>query len=164
MQFVGVRSKPSRPKSISSLNASCRGIATRENTIMVAVTTKLHWLWIRMHIIAFDVVCISLLHCIQWPDISFPRVCTDNYVLLTLKTYWGRVTHICVRELGHHWFMQWLVASTWTNAELLTFGLLGTQMKLWSKYLKSFQENAFENIKTSATLFWPQCVIVHMPG
>ena len=25
-------------------------------------------------------------------------------------SHWGRVTHICVVELGHHWFRQWLVA------------------------------------------------------
>ena len=24
-------------------------------------------------------------------------------------THWGRVMHICVVELGHHWFRQWLV-------------------------------------------------------
>ena len=25
-------------------------------------------------------------------------------------THWGRVTHICVVDLGHHWFRYWLVA------------------------------------------------------
>ena len=25
-------------------------------------------------------------------------------------THWDRVTHICVRNLNHHWFRQWLVA------------------------------------------------------
>ena len=29
--------------------------------------------------------------------------------------YWGRVMHICIRKLGHHWFRQWLVACLATS-------------------------------------------------
>ena len=39
-------------------------------------------------------------------------------------THSGRVTHICVSELGHHWFSQWLVACgyeavIWTSTVVL---------------------------------------------
>ena len=30
--------------------------------------------------------------------------------IISYTSHWGRVTHICVVELGHHWFRQWLVA------------------------------------------------------
>ena len=40
-----------------------------------------------------------------------------NLQLLIISVYaticlnhWGRVTHICVVDLGHHWFRYWLVA------------------------------------------------------
>ena len=49
-------------------------------------------------------------------------------------THWGRVTHVCVSERGHHWFRTsdngllpvWCQAIIWTNAEILLISPLGT--------------------------------------
>ena len=34
----------------------------------------------------------------------------DVFMVGYILTHWGRVTHICVIKLGHHWFRYWLVA------------------------------------------------------
>ena len=33
----------------------------------------------------------------------------EIFTLLQSLTHWGQVTHICITNLDHHWFRQWLV-------------------------------------------------------
>ena len=75
---------------------------------------------------------------------------------------WGRVMHICINKLGHHWFRKWVVAPLvpshfWTNAETLFIGPLGTNL---SEIQTFHWKNAFENViwKMAAILSQSQCV------
>ena len=82
-------------------------------------------------------------------------------------THWGQVTCICVSNLGHHWFILWLV--TWlVPIHYLNrcWGVVNWTLKnklQWnfnqSPYI-FIQENAFENVvwKMAAILSLPQCV------
>ena len=81
--------------------------------------------------------------------------------------HWGRMTHICVSILDHHWFRWWLVAYSARSHYLnqCWVFLYWTLMNkfLWSCYQSTnifFQENASENIvcETAAILHRPQCV------
>ena len=50
-----------------------------------------------------------------------------------LLTHWGRVTHICVGNLDHHWFRWWHVpwsaqAIIWTNARILPSRTLASDL------------------------------------
>ena len=74
---------------------------------------------------------------------------------LTVLTHWGRVLHKCISKVAIIGSDNGLSpgrrqAIIWTNAGILSTGLLGT----------SFKENAFENVvcKIVAILSWPQCV------
>ena len=90
-----------------------------------------------------------------------------NPKMWTLLTHWGRVTHICISKVGHHWFRWWLVPWTapshylnhcrnivnWTPENKLEWNL--------NRNLYIFiQENAFQIIvtKLTAILSRPQCV------
>ena len=99
--------------------------------------------------------------------VSFSPQCSFRNDELCKLTHWGRVTHICVVELGHHWFRQWLVVCSapknypnqcwiivnWTLENKLQWNL--------NRYLWIFiQENSFENVvwKMAAIFCRPQCV------
>ena len=68
-------------------------------------------------------------------------------------SYWGRVTHICVIEMGHHWFMQWLVAFSAPSHYLNQWWLM-VNWTLGNKVQWNFYQNwnifidkiAFENV------------------
>ena len=82
-------------------------------------------------------------------------------------TRWGRMMHICVIKLSHHWFRQWLVAwqvpSHYLNqCRNIVNWTLGNKFQ-WNFHQNMtifFKENKFENViwKMSAILSWPQCV------
>ena len=85
-------------------------------------------------------------------------------------THWGRVTHICVVELGHHWFRQWLVACSapshylnqcWNVVDIVNCTF--TNKLQWFFYRDSnifIQEIVFENAvcKMASILSRPQWV------
>ena len=52
---------------------------------------------------------------------------------------WGRVTHICVLELGHHWFIYWLVACSAPSHYLNQWSFL-VNWTLWTKFSGIFTE------------------------
>ena len=74
----------------------------------------------------------------------------------SVLTRWGRLMHICVTNLGHHWFRWWLVAWSAPSHCLnqccvivnLTLGSkLGSKQSNCIQNLNIFiQDNAFENI------------------
>ena len=82
-------------------------------------------------------------------------------------THLPLMPHICVNELGHHWFSQWLVACSAPSHYLNQWWLIvnwtpGNKFQ-WNLNRNSFifsQENALENVvwKMSAILSPPQCV------
>ena len=84
-----------------------------------------------------------------------------------MLSHWGRVTHICVDELGHHWFWWWLVACSVPSHYLnqcwnIVNWTLGNKLQ-WNLNRISnifIQENEFENVvwKMAAILSRPQCV------
>ena len=55
------------------------------------------------------------------------------------STHWGRMTHICVTSLGHHWFRKWLSpvlrqAIIWTIAGISLIGPFGPNFsEIWSE-------------------------------
>ena len=79
----------------------------------------------------------------------------------------GRLTHVCVRKLGHHWFQWWLVACSAPTHYLNKWWIIVVSIfrnkSLWNWNKNAtvfFQENTFENdiCKMSAILSQPQCV------
>ena len=83
----------------------------------------------------------------------FQSILRDFYGQRSLLTHWGRVTHICICNLGHHWFRQWIGACSapshclnkcwnivnWTRGNKLQWNL--------NRNLNIFiQESAFENV------------------
>ena len=52
-------------------------------------------------------------------------ICEPFCCDLTVLTHLPLVPHICVNELGQHWFIVRRQAITWTNTELLSIGPLG---------------------------------------
>ena len=90
-----------------------------------------------------------------------------TYSMWNLLTYWGRVTHACVIELGHHCFRQWLVAFSAPSHYLNQYWLIvnwTTRNKIrwnFNRNSKSFfEEHAFEYVvcKMSAIFSRPQWV------
>ena len=74
-------------------------------------------------------------------------------------SHWGRVTHICVRKLGYHWFRQCLVAWSAPSHHLNQFWYIVNwtpRNKLqWNLKRNSYvfiQENRFENVARKATV------------
>ena len=90
----------------------------------------------------------------------------------SVLTRWGRLMHICVTNLGHHWFRWWLVAWSAPSHCLnqccvivnLTLGnKLGSKQSNCVQNLNIFiQDNAFENVlwKMAAICFGCN-VLVH---
>ena len=81
----------------------------------------------------------------------------------TRLTHWGRVTHICVSNLHHHWFRLWLVACSVQRHNLNQCWHI-VNWTLRSKLQCNFsrnsdisihEENAF---KTSSAKWWPFCL------
>ena len=75
---------------------------------------------------------------------------------------WGRVMHICINKLGHHWFREWVVVPLVPGHFLDQCGnivnwSLRNKLK-WNSYFSL--KNAFENViwKMAAILSQPQCV------
>ena len=77
------------------------------------------------------------------------------------------MTHICVTNLGHHWFTLWLVACSAPNHYLNQCCIVVNWTltnKIQSNCVRNsnifIQENAFENVfwKMLAILSHPQCV------
>ena len=86
---------------------------------------------------------------------------------LPCLTEWGRVTHICVVELGHHWFRYWIVACSALSHYLnQCWNIVNwtSRNKLQWKFNRNsnifIHENTFENVgcETAAILSRPQCV------
>ena len=89
------------------------------------------------------------------------------YAAVGALTHWGRVTHICVVELGHHWFRQWLVAcsapSHYLNQCWNIVNWTFRNKLQWIFYRNSnifIQEIAFENVvcNVASILSRPQWV------
>ena len=83
-----------------------------------------------------------------WPHLWFM-----NCVYILILTHWGRVTHICISNLDHHCFRQWLVAwpapSHYLNQCWNTVNWTPRNKLQWNIHLDSYifiQENLFENI------------------
>ena len=77
--------------------------------------------------------------------------------------HWGRVTHICISELGYHWFMQWLIAHTPPSHYLNQWWLVVKRMiklqwNLNQNVSINIQENGFENVICKIFLSGSQCV------
>ena len=97
----------------------------------------------------------------EFDIISTPLLMTlNNNELIDIwnfvhRTHWGRVTHICVAELGHNWFTDNGLspvrrqAVIWTNAGILLIGPLGTN---FSEILIGIQTFSFKklHLKTSS--------------
>ena len=92
-----------------------------------------------------------------------------NYTLnASPLTPWGRVMHICVNKLNHHWSRYKLVlaptrrqAIIWTSAGILLTGPLVTNFIaiLFKIHILSFKKINFKNVwKVAAILSRPQCV------
>ena len=84
-----------------------------------------------------------------------------------LLTHWGRVTHICVVEMGHHRFRKWLVAcsapSHYLNQcwNIVNWTLRNKLQWTFNRNSNIFiQEIAFENVvcKMASILSRPQYV------
>ena len=68
-------------------------------------------------------------------------------------THWGRVTHICVGKLNHHWFKWWLVAWSAPSHYLnQCWNIVNSTLRnklQWNLNRKSnifIEENTFENV------------------
>ena len=82
-------------------------------------------------------------------------------------THWGRVRHICVIKLIHHWFRQWFIAWPAPSHYLnqcwnIVNWILGNKFQ-WNFHQNTtifIQENAFENVvcKMASISCWPQRV------
>ena len=96
-------------------------------------------------------------------------MCLQNYFNVPQGakefTHWGRVTHICIGKLGHHWFRQWHVACSAPSHYLDQCCLIVNgkhKSKLqWNLICNSnnfIEENMFENVvcQMVAILSWPQ--------
>ena len=84
-----------------------------------------------------------------------------------LLTHWGRVLHIYVTNVGHHWFRYWLVTclapSHYLNQCWNIANCTRSNKLHWNLNQNSYifiQENAFENVicKMAAILSRPYCV------
>ena len=104
------------------------------------------------------------------PDAGLTNIYLENRSLalptmwLFNLTHWGRVTHICVAELGHHWFRQWFVACSVPGHFLDQCWLIvnWTPKNIYIFYRNSYifiQENESENVvrKIVAIMSRPQC-------
>ena len=61
-----------------------------------------------------------------WENMNYLYFCPDLQL-----SHWGRVPHICISKLNHHWFRNVLLpdrrqAIVWTNAGILFIGPSGT--------------------------------------
>ena len=84
---------------------------------------------------------------IKGRPIHYQRIQEDRRSFnVSYLTHWRRLTHICVIELIHHWFRQWLVAWPASSHYLNNAGslLMGPRRTNFNK--KNHQENAFENV------------------
>ena len=79
-----------------------------------------------------DVGCSGRHQCIQCAHHD-DVVCLVN-VYWILLTHWGRVMHICFSKRCH----QWRQAIIWTNDDLLSIGLLGTNFINCNRHSKFF--------------------------
>ena len=85
----------------------------------------------------------------------------ETYFDHLFSTHWGRVTHFCIGNQGHHclryWLVNWLVQSHYLNqGKNIEIGPLGTNCnKISIKNLVFINENVFENLicKMLAILF-----------
>ena len=81
----------------------------------------------------------------------------------SILTRWGRVTHICVTKLGHHWFSWWLVTwqgsqvSIWTKAGILLIRTLGTNFSEISLEIHTFTFKKM-HLKMSSGTWRPFCL------
>ena len=81
-------------------------------------------------------------------------------------THWGRVTHICVSRLDHHWLRCWLIAWSAPSHYLNQWrDIVDSNLSKLQSYFKRnlyifIPEKAFENVicEMAANLSRPQCV------
>ena len=68
-------------------------------------------------------------------------------------THWGKVTHICIIKLSHHWFRPWLVAwlapshylnQCWNNVNRTPGNIFQSNFK--QNTIIFIEENAFQNV------------------
>ena len=135
---------------------------------MYTVTVNNVWLGISVYV-EFDnpVKCdmaFAVLMQHTYCDVVHGNAVSFTYSVLTHRPL---VPHICVSELGHHWFRQWLVPwpapSHYLNQCSLIVNKTCRNKLKWNLKQNtklSIQENAFENVvrKMSAILSRPQCV------
>ena len=57
-----------------------------------------------------------------------------------LLTHLSQEPHICINNLDHHWFRWWPVTS-WTNADLLLIGSLGTNFNGIRTQIQNFHKS-----------------------
>ena len=80
-----------------------------------------------------------------------PKTCQAFCSGQNISTYWGRVMHVCIGNLGRHWFRLWLVSCMAQSHYLnqcwnIVNWTLGNKFQ-WNFNLTSnivIQENAFE--------------------
>ena len=92
---------------------------------------------------------------------------SDGSTWPVVLTHWGWVTHICVGNIGHHWFRLWLVAwfapSYYLNQcwNIVNWTLRNKLQWNFNRNLNILiQGNASQNVvcKMAAILSRPQCV------
>ena len=93
--------------------------------------------------VASSVVCMIICGC--------QSNVLKHVIHVHVLTHWGRVNHICVSKLSHHWFRKWLVARSVPSHYLsqcwYTMNWIFKKKGQWNYYRNwqiFFQENAFE--------------------
>ena len=109
---------------------------------------KLSWIVLEFYLNFFLDDKSSLAQIMTWWSLGdMPLFITNLHLML----------HICVIELGQHWFRLWLVAITWPDADLLSIEPLGTN---FSEIQIGIQHFSFMkmNLETSSAKWQPFCL------
>ena len=88
-----------------------------------------------------------------WPSSMRPYGVTS--------THWGRMKHIGISKISHHWFREWLAACLAPSHYLnQCWGVLNLTLNIHRNSYIFIQENAYENVVYDmlAILSRPQCV------
>ena len=96
------------------------------------------------------------------------RSCVYHYMTTTIiiLSHWGRVTHVCVRNLicsgpDNGLSPGRCQAIIWTNVGILLIGPIGTKFNFNRNSNNFLEGNAFEHVcEMAVILFRPQCVNV----
>ena len=81
-------------------------------------------------------------------------------------THWGRVTHVCVVELDHHWFRWWFVVCSVPGHHLnqcwviINWTLRNISVKFWSEFQHFNRRKCFWKCLRSGVHFVSHNVLV----